>query len=327
MIGRRSLLAALAGGSFGSVGLSSTGPRFQGGLGVYLGAGSVGRDRIKDFESWLGLPIFGVLDFISYDSWKDILSSASWISNRWAGFDRRLTITIPMLPRVGASLKAGVQGQYDDVFLWIGKKLVSVGLDSAVVRIGHEFNGSWYPWQAHKGPELWAHYWRRIASLFKSVPMSNFALEWSPNSGFTTMRPELAWPGEDFVDLIGLSVYNDCLARCEGQTPEQRWEKHLTGIAGLLWHKEFSTSKKKPMTYPEWGTGKRPNGDGGGDDPYFIHNMLNWTNSHAIYHNYFDYNAKDYAARLSTEQFPLAGREFRRLNHRLVDAAKKLHRR
>jgi hypothetical protein len=62
------------------------------------------------------------------------------------------------------------------------------------------------------------------------------------------------------------------------------------------------------MSYPEWGTGVRKDGRGGDDDPYFIEQMAAWIHSNNVaYHNYWDYKAPDFDARLSDNRRPGAG--------------------
>jgi hypothetical protein len=68
------------------------------------------------------------------------------------------------------------------------------------------------------------------------------------------------------------------------------------------------------MSFPEWGTGTRPDGHGGGDDPYFIQQMASWiASANVLYHDYWDYPASDYNAKLSDNHQPNAGAMFRQL--------------
>lgn len=97
-----------------------------------------------------------------------------------------------------------------------------------MLRFAHEMNGDWYPWgtafrsqtQRHNdnSPQHYVAMWRRVVSIFRQEGASNASWVWSPNIHFlnasNSVRDQNAdlaalYPGDDVVDWIGLSVYND----------------------------------------------------------------------------------------------------------------------
>ena len=81
------------------------------------------------------------------------------------------------------------------------------------------------------------------------------------------MPADLAYPGDDVVDYIGLDVYD---FKQEGSV-EERWTTfYLKAPFGLEWHRDFAVKHGKLMSYPEWGVGNS------GDNPFFIQRMHDW---------------------------------------------------
>lgn len=282
-------------------------------LAVYKGAGCEGRPRVAEFESWLGRPVERVVDFLAQESWDAMQRSAGWIAGCWKGARPALALSIPMLPKErGATLAEGAAGAYDGHFTAIAETLVAAGRGDAILRLGWEFNGGWYPWAAKRDPDSWVVYWRRIVTAMRAVPGAAFRFDWNPTLGWQQIPADRLWPGDGFVDVIGLDVYNQTWNRA-ADTPEKRWRDLMEQPYGLKWHAGFARRHGKPMSFAEWGTGTRPDGHGGGDDPLFIRNMGEWIRSQPVlYHGYWDYPAPDFNARLSGGRLPEAGAELRR---------------
>lgn len=90
-----------------------------------------------------------------------------------------------------------------------------------LLRPMHEMNGYWYPWsgaQNGKNTEAAALYreaWKRIHDIFKTAKASNVFFVWCINADSVPSReaapwnaPENYYPGDDFVDYIGIDGYN-----------------------------------------------------------------------------------------------------------------------
>lgn len=279
-------------------------------LGVYEGAGCDGVTRVQDFAAWFGRAPDQVIDFID---WTMLEQRSVWLPRCWANAGQKSVVfSMPMLPGgQGATLAQGASGKYDALFRDYAGILKNFGYGGASIRIGWEFNGDWYPWAASKDPASWVAYWKRIVTVMRSVPGTSFKFDWCPAAGYTSFRAEEAYPGDEFVDFIGLDVYNSSWDP-KVKTPDQRWSEALNTRHGLRWHRDFAADHHKPMTFPEWGTGTRKDGHGGGDDANWITQMSAWIRENPVaYHDYWDYAKSDYNGKLSNGLQPKAGSAFR----------------
>ncbi len=86
------------------------------------------------------------------------------------------------------------------------------------LRFAHEMNGTWYPWGTRAGNSngnTAADYiaaWRHVHDIFTSVGATNVVWVWSPNVfDATGSWPSLTsiYPGDAYVDWVGLDGYND----------------------------------------------------------------------------------------------------------------------
>lgn len=280
-------------------------------LGVYQGNGCTGVNKLPEFTSWFGREPDFILDFFDMASWQSLHDDAGWTVSCWGRAKRQVVFSVPMLPGGNFTLAEGAAGKYDAEFVKIATLLVSRGYGDAVIRLGWEFNGGWYPWAASKDPANWVLYWRRIVTAMRSVSGAEFRFNWCTAQGTQQIRPDKVYPGDEYVDIIGQDVYNQSWTPTV-TTPEQRWNELLNQSYGLKWLRDFAQAHNKPMSFPEWGTGTRPDGRGGGDDAYFVTEMAKWIKANNVaFHGYWDFSAKDYNARLSNQLMPAAGAAFR----------------
>ena len=286
-------------------GTSAEQPLVQPRLGVYLGGGCEGRKRIASFEQWLGRPIDFVVDFLPQDSWDSMIRTGAWVARCWREAGKEAVISMPMIPRDGTStLEAGASGAYDGKIAQVAQALIAQGHGKTVIRLGWEFNASWFAWSALKDPVQYVAYWRRIVTVMRGVPGAEFRFDWNPIVGPGMKSPEAAYPGDDVVDIIGADVYNNNYFPA-GVTAEQRWKAMRDGPFGLRWHRDFAQKRGKLLSFPEWGTGTRADGHGGGDDPVFMSGMVEWlAQVKPAYQAYWDYPARDYNSMLSNGRQP-----------------------
>jgi len=118
--------------------------------------------------------------------------------------------------RVGAEqLKSGIfSGRYDDNMATICRKLGTLESD-VTVRFAHEMNhhSSRYPW-AGWPPEEYVRAYRRMIGVCRSVA-TGLRYMWSPLDADQFYD---YYPGRDFVDVIGFSVFG-----------YQRYDRHEFG--------------------------------------------------------------------------------------------------
>ena len=179
-------------------------------LGVYVGANN--SSGVSAYESWIGHPVDRVLDYLADQDWTKINNPSWWIEG-WAQtrYRDRLVYSVPMLPASGASLQAGARGDYDEHFRQLAQRLVAAGQGGVVIRPGWEFNGGWYRWSAASDPAAFRAYFRRIVTAMRSVQGGAFKFDWCPSLGQNSIPAADAYPGDAYVDYIGLDVYDQYL--------------------------------------------------------------------------------------------------------------------
>jgi hypothetical protein len=258
-------------------------------FGAHVGAGCNGRAAVATFEAFAGRKLERTVDAIDQQDWKSIRSSAGWLSHCWSGAPLKLTVSVPMIPNgTQSSLAQGASGAYDDVFRDIAARLVQDKLSDATIRLGWEFNGDWMPWTAAKDPASYITFFRRIVGVMRAVPNQHFLFEWTPGIGQHAIAPDRAYPGDDVVDVIGMDIYNEWWSP-QYAAPQARFAWLRDQPYGLAWLSAFAAAHRKPTAYSEWGSGTRPDGHGGGDDPYFITQMAAWfAATHPLYQSYWE---------------------------------------
>lgn len=281
-------------------------------IGVYRGAAAT--HKIVQYERWLKRPVHWGLDFQAIEDWQRA-APPLWQLRRWQRSPFRLVLSVPMLPNSGGTLALGASGAYNDHFERLARALVRSDLGDTVLRIGWEFNGSWYPWAAASSPGDFVAYWRQIATTMRAIgPKLRF--DWCPTLGLGTFPTEQVWPGDEYVDYVGSDVYDQAWGD-GGSTiadPVKRWDHVLTQPYGLNWLASFAAEHKKPVSLPEWGLISRPDGHGGGDNPYFLKQMHEWILSHDVaYAIYFQFDTAEGRSRVLASTFPRASAAFRQL--------------
>jgi Glycosyl hydrolase family 26 len=289
-------------------------------VGVFRGA--VNARAVAEWEAWLGRPAHRVLDFLARENWTKIGAPDWWVGN-WgrSPYRDRVVYSVPLLPNTPSTLAAGARGAYDAHFARLARLLVAHGQGRATIRLGWEFNGRWYRWNAARNPRAFVVYWRRVVSAMRRQPGAAFRFDWCPNLGRGTIAPRRVYPGDAYVDFIGADVY-DHGWRPGYRRPEVRWRELRDQPYGLRWQRRFARTHRKRVSFPEWGLVERADGHGGGDSPYFVRHMHRWiATSNVAYHNYFEVDTPGAAIRLMTGRFPRAARTFRRLFGRGARAA------
>jgi hypothetical protein len=214
----------------------------------------------------------------------------------------RLALGVPLLPNRGASLARGAAGAYDDQFRSIAEQVVAEGGADAVIRLGWEFDGSWYPWSGWKDPEAFVAYWRRVVEVMRSVQGQHFRFDW--NSAADRSDPSALYPGDDVVDVIGLDVY-DQTYDITLVDPEARWQDMIDRPGGLAWLATFATEHAKPMSLPEWGLTSRHVDGSQPDNPRFVQGVHEFVTAYRVlYHNYFDTTKDGETWSLRSGDFP-----------------------
>ena len=133
-------------------------------------------------------------------------------------------------------------GEHDDrISLWA--RAAAKWGDPVLIRFAHEMNGDWYPWTQAKDvrqrAEDYVRAWRHIHRSFARLGATNVRWVWCPN-----FEPpeglERLYPGNDYVDWIGIDVYN-----------RPPWPRSPRDALALVYH--FAKKHGKPIILAEVG--------------------------------------------------------------------------
>ena len=272
------------------------------GSGAYVGAAQT--SLIASFSGWRGRSTDFATDYLATDDWSKIEYPTWWLQ-RWSTTSTPLVLGVPMLVNDPATtLQRGAAGEYDGHFRQLARTLVQYGYGNAALRVGWEMNGDWYRWSATTDPDAWFAYYRRIVLAMRSVAGQSFRFDWNVNLGSSAMPATRAYPGDAYVDYVGIDVY-DWKWGAPLATPAERWDWITSQQYGLDWVSAFATAHRKQLTVPEWGLAQKAqmHNGGGGDDPLFVRNLLAWTKGEGVkYESYFDTDSHS----ISNGQFPNA---------------------
>lgn len=241
------------------------------------------------------------------DTWENIEGAAWQLKpvSEWVQENpkRILQYTVAMYPesfgQPGLSLCAN--GEFDSHYQKLADNLVAHGLQKTILRVGWEFSGNWMPWSAIGLEILYAACFRRIVETMRlQQPEGKFEFEWSGNFDMPAEMFEKTYPGDEFVDYIGLSIYDrswyantyplpaDCDEDCKLKRRSWVWSNSLE--PGLKSFAAFARMHNKRLAIPEWGLADGAN-RGGDDNTLYIQNMSNFIKDPAnnvAYHSYFD---------------------------------------
>jgi hypothetical protein len=231
----------------------------------------------------------------------------------WSPTHYRLVIGVPILPGVG-TLAQGATGAYNQYFTTLGTNLVNDKEANAILRLGWEFNGNWFPWSVSSAAQAanFVAFWRQIVTTMRAVPGAKFKFLWNPNSGSPTpYTPTQAYPGNAYVDYVGTDVYDNFWGT--PFTPTAAWVHQLIEQWGLDWLSAFAVEHGKPIAIPEWSAEYRTDGHGLGDDPLFVENMADWfVTNQVAFVNVWSYDSSaTYRNNLLDGTFPKALAQFR----------------
>ncbi|MGA2837805.1 MAG: glycosyl hydrolase [Acidimicrobiales bacterium] len=271
---------------------------------AYVGQGNP--SGVHQVSTLLGHEIGLASDALGQRDWSGITDDESVI-DRWKNSGYRMIWSVPMLPESGGvSLAEGATGAYNTYFEQLARNLVAAGMGDSYLRLGWEFNQSRYPWYPAGQPANFVAYWRQIVTTMRGVPGADFSFVWNPSRGDNGPKDAAMgnfadyYPGDDYVDIVGMDIYDTAWNRYPGEPAE--FHTMLTQTWGLDWLARFGAEHDKPLAIPELGLG--PFGPsagagqpftgsgnvGGGDDPAFISDMLQWISHHDVaFFSYWDF--------------------------------------
>ncbi len=248
--------------------------------------GNSGNAENTFIESIGGDPAHSVLmEFLANGTWTNIFDTTGGFGVDFTGWPGAKMIKVPMCQ--GTAQPAGTflwtdvtGGSQDANFTAFFQWCVTAG----VINIcpGWEMNGNWYPWGVYgydtvANQQGFVAVYQHIVTLARAVSQS-FKFWWNPDflggNGMTTMAPGGPYyPGDAYVDVIGLDIYNTYNAGTVFPGDAQMLSLLTTGPTPN-WNQclAYCQAHNKALCVPEWGMSA--GGVNGGDDPNFVSNVF-----------------------------------------------------
>jgi hypothetical protein len=229
------------------------------------------------FAAWRGRQLDVVDAWSARATWADI-DDPVWLYQLWSGQPYIVAFGVAMLPEdvPGVSLQACADGSYDAYWHEFGKVISSYGLGASIIRLGWEFNGNWYVWQA-SNPTTWARCWQQIVTSARTTA-PKLQWDWNVNRGVSVglANPALAYPGNAYVSMIGIDSYDSW----PSAKTNVGWQTQLDGSQGLNYWLAFAKAHGKLLSVPEWGN-VYSGTSAGGDDALYVKDMRAFFSSNA----------------------------------------------
>ncbi|MFZ2657832.1 MAG: glycosyl hydrolase [Victivallales bacterium] len=298
-------------------------------LGFYPGTFNIenpeGYNNLLDIEQWLGRKIPFIVQMSDCRNADSMMYSVLGTTPAWkaTGEPVTLVMNVPLAFKGGnGSTPAGqalvrqglidtANGMHDAQYLRFAQSLKNDGFANAILRLGHEFDGYWTGWSCIGNYDVFISAWRHVHDIFKGVSpgflfdyngtVFSFHAPANAYAGDTRTRAEAAYPGDAYVDVVGLDLYDRNIGppwydyfKQGWNDPEKTWKDKF--MPTLVHHRDFAVSKGKTVSFPEWAVQAHA---GiyiytGGDDSALIRNFYNWMSSlppsgpgSLKYHSYF----------------------------------------
>lgn len=289
-------------GTFSASALITAGPSRE--LCVYPRTSGGGlQPGLSNAETAAGIPVTCVSAYLNgattWAQWEN-----PWITNPQKGYTtwvaaepqrRQLVVQVNLIPD---SVKnesdplgweqSCAKGKFDVHVKRLGKNLVAAGLGYSVIRLGAEMNG---PWEADfvgtttVEQHTWATCFANEVTTLRQTAGEHFLFVWDPNACTENIPYLNYYPGNAYVDILGLDLYDATCTAPSGSTTKITWHQLANEPAGLASFEAFARQQHKPMSFPEWGLVQDPNGD----DPAYINGMgSTFMKGDFAFESYFD---------------------------------------
>jgi len=256
-------------------------------LGVYVGNDPA---ALAKYASWLGSTPDYVHGVVGFSTWNDFVYSAAWQANLWKNSGADVQWSVPLISNAG-NLATAATGAYNHYYKQVAESILkgNAGTDPIMVRVGWEANGNWFAWSAVGKEEAFKGAFHEFVDTFREVS-GRFVFEWNISHMSGGVDPATIYPGDDYVDIIGMDFYFK--PEYYGSDPARAFNFIKNDVYGLNWLENFAAAHNKPTSYSEWGAT-------GPNSGAFVQLAKQWFDTHnVVLQSYWDSDA-DYAGKLS----------------------------
>ena len=260
-------------------------------------------NSFQGFEQWRGRPLDVYVLWHPHRTWEDIRqANKSLLTGVLRGKPGRVSMGLAMLPSTNPGQFAEcAHGDFDDNYRTVASKLVQWERGNAILRIGWEANGGrsgdgikggGFPWGIQGDVDDYVACFRHIVEVVRAVS-PDFVIEWTMKKASELENDrsiEDAWPGDKYVDLVGIDYYDGYPA----YDSDSAWNADFKslehkGPRGLGAWLDFAKRHHKKLAIPEWGVRNKPKV--AGDNPRYIQRMFEFFRDNAgeiAYEAYFN---------------------------------------
>jgi beta-mannanase len=213
-------------------------------------------------------------------------------------------------------------GAFDTYFQGFGSQLVKLGAGNAIIRLGHEANANpaytdrnWLITDVD-GIGSYIGCFQNLSKALKSTA-PDVKIEWTmAKKGFLPVSVMQAYPGDDYVDYIGITSYDNG----PKYTSELIWTKtymktRLTGPLGYGAWLKVAREHGKKLAVSEWGVWERDGlGYAESDNDFYIQKVYDFFKANAAdiaYETY--YNCPDRHRLFPNSFMPKASAKYQQL--------------
>ena len=136
-------------------------------------------------------------------------------------------------------------------------------------RLGNEMNGDWCPYSSYntsKDTVIFKEFYRYVHKIFDEAGADNVIWVWNPNGksfpDFQWNNEVMYYPGDEYVDIIGLTAYNTGTYYAG-----ENWTEFSTLYDPI--YAEYSKLYKQPMMITEFASSSV-----GGDKNQWVNDMF-----------------------------------------------------
>ena len=161
--------------------------------------------------------------------------------------------------------QACAAGDYNQYATALARNLVSYGAGSVVIRLGVEANGNWeadYVGTTTQEMNDWAQCYDNEVAAMRAVPGTDFLFVWNPNVCTADLPLGEWYPGNSYVDIIGVDAYDEDCSTLK-TVSQEGWAAYSTDSAANTPNdpsfpsldniEAFAAANGKPLSFPEWG--------------------------------------------------------------------------
>ncbi len=239
---------------------------------------------VSDFDSATNTSVTCLLAYLNgaqtWDQWE-----SPWVGQSFYGYapwvaqspsTRQLVLGVDLIPSGLANIsnplgweQSCAAGNFDSYATTLGTNLVAAGLQNSVIRLGEEMNGPWendFIGNTTQEQNLWATCFANEVTALRQATGEHFVIDWNPNACTENVPYANFYPGNAYVDIIGLDFYDQS---CVTPATAVSFSQLANEPAGLTSFEAFAAAKGKAMSFPEWGLVS----NSGGDDPGYINGI------------------------------------------------------